>query len=77
MVQNFVELVADQLVDLADAVVNHRHSVLVYGHAFVENLSGELRKHVAGITLLVLVMGHTPLSDDSIKQGQGLGRALT
>ncbi|MCY1432605.1 hypothetical protein D9M71_486080 [compost metagenome] len=77
MVQDLVQLVADQLVDLADAVVDHGHRVLVDGHAFVEHLGGELREHVAGVVLLAVVVGHAALGDDPVEQGQGLRGAFT
>ncbi len=76
VVQHFVELGADQLVDLADAVVDHCHRVLVDGHAFVEDLGSEFGQHVAGVVLLAVVVGHAAFGDDLVQQGQGLGRAL-
>ena len=76
MVENFVELRADQLVDTADAVVDHRHGVLADGHAFVEDLGGELREHVAGVFLLAVVMGHAALGDDAVEQVECLGAAF-
>ena len=72
VVDDLVELVADQRIDLADAVVDHRHGVLVDGHALVEDLGGEFREHVAGIVLLAVVVGHAALGDDLVEQGQGL-----
>ncbi|MNW09499.1 hypothetical protein D3C71_2065070 [compost metagenome] len=74
--QHLVELGADQFVDLADAIVDHRHGVLVDGHAFVEYLGGEFREHVAGVILLAVVMGHAAFGDYFIEQGQGLGCAV-
>ncbi|MNP62042.1 hypothetical protein D3C76_1572850 [compost metagenome] len=68
VVQDLVQLIADQLVDLADAVVDHGHRVLVDGHAFVEHLGGELREHVAGVILLTVIMGHAALGDDAVEQ---------
>ena len=53
---------ADQRIDLADAVVDHRHGVLVDGHALVEDLGGEFREHVAGVVLLAVVVGHAALA---------------
>lgn len=76
VVQHFVELGADQLVDLADAVVDHGHGVLVDGHAFVEDLGGEFGQHVAGVVLLAVIVGHAAFGDDLVQQRQGLGRAL-
>ena len=76
VVDDLVELVADQRIDLADAVVDHRHGVLVDGHALVEDLGGEFREHVAGVVLLAVVVGHAALGDDLVEQGQGLGRTL-
>jgi hypothetical protein len=73
MVQDLVELLADQLVDLADVIVDHRDGVAAHRHVLVEHLQRKLGEQFAGVLLLLVVVSHAAVVNNPVEQREGFG----
>ena len=75
VVHQCIELVAEDLVDLGDAFVDHRDDALVRRrlHAFVQHLGGELPQQFFRVCVLRWLDCHLAFQDDTVQQAQLAG----
>ena len=67
VMQYLIQLAADKLVDLRDAMVDHRHRIASYRHPFIKNLRRQFFQHVTRVGLLELIARHPPFLDNAIQ----------
>ena len=68
MMEDLVELLAEQLVDARDLGLDHGQRVAADGHALIEDLMDEFADQVFGAGLLALVARHLALVHDLVEQ---------
>ena len=67
-----VELIGQNLIDLSNALIDHRNHAFVRRtfHALVEDLGGELTEQLFGIHALRRLCSHFSFLDDSVQETQ-------
>ena len=66
-VQDFVELIANQLINLRNTIVEHRNGIVTQDHPLVEHLDRQFPDQVPGIGALGFVADHVTFLDNLIQ----------